>query len=772
MRLTPGTRLGPYQIVATLGAGGMGEVYRARDTRLDREVAVKVLPADVSMHPDRLARFEREAKTVAALSHPNIVMLHSIEEAGGTRFLTMELVEGQSLDYLVTPGGLPLAQVLDLAIPLADALVAAHERGVVHRDLKPANVMVTREGRVKVLDFGLAKLAQADSELKATQVQTMESPISSAGQVVGTVPYMAPEQIRGETVDARSDLFSFGVLVYELATGRRPFSGETPADVSSAILRDVPAAVRAVRADLPRDLERIIGRCLEKDRERRSQTAKDVRNELEIIRREMAPPSAEPVRPARAPEPAVSEPPSVAVLPFVNRSRDEEDEYFSDGLADELLSVLVKMRGLRVAARTSSAMFKGKNVTIAEVGRALNVATVLEGSVRKAGNRVRISVQLVKVADGYPLWSETYDRTLDDIFAVQDDIAQSVVKELRTTLLGVSADSADSGTAKADVAEAAKGRGENAEAHRLYLQGKYFVDRFTQDDTAKGIGYLQEALASDAGHALAWVCLAFAHSMQAAYGWTTVMEGHLKARDAVERALQLAPDLAEAHVVQCQIRRWHEWDWTGAQASSRRALELAPGSPEALAEAGNLAGNLRRFDEAVDLLQRAVLQDPLSSRCHSQLGYVYRVMGRFSESEQAYRKALELSPHRITAHHMLAILLAGQGRHAEALAEANLEPAEWSRLTALAYLHHVAGRKVESDEALAKLKAKHGLDSAFQIAAIHASRGEADEAFAWMDRGYAQRDAGFGLLYSEPTFRPVHGDPRWIPFLRKMGFPA
>ena len=770
MPLVAGTRLGAYEIVAPLGSGGMGEVYRARDTRLGRDIALKVLPSEVSMHPDRLARFEREAKTVASLNHPNIVVIHSIEAAEGTRFLTMELVEGQSLDYVGATGGLSLPAVLDLAIPLADALVAAHERGIVHRDLKPANVMVSREGRVKVLDFGLAKLVQEDPGQRATQVQTLESPISKLGQVVGTVPYMAPEQIRGEPVDARSDLFSFGVLVYELATGKRPFGGTSSADISSSILRDTPAQLRSYRADFPRDLERIVGRCLEKDRERRFQTAKDVRNELEIVRRELTSTTDYASSVAASKPATVSDVPSIAVLPFANRSHDQEDEYFSDGLADELLSVLVKVRGLRVAARTSSAMFKGKTVTIGELGRALNVATVLEGSVRKSGNRVRISVQLVKVDDGYPLWAETYDRSLDDIFAVQDDIARSVVKELRTTLLGESADSQASGEAKVDVEKAVLGRGENAEAHRLYLQGKYFIGRFSAEGITKGIEYLEQALDLDPTHAAAWVMLARAHALQAGYGWAPVVDGYRKARDAVERALDLAPDFAEAYVVQSLIRRAHDWDWKGALASSRRALDLAPGSAEALAEAGSLASNLGRFEEGLELLQRAVEQDPLSSRAHGQLGAAYRLTDRLSEAASSFRKSLELSPERITAHHMLSLMLADQGQDADALAEANLEPATWARLTALSYLHWKAGRKAESDQALETLKADHGLDSAFQISALHASRGEPDAAFVWLERGYALRDAGFSLLFHEPTFRPIHNDPRWPKFMKKMGF--
>src|SRR5580765_3561964 len=513
MPLTPATRLGPYEIIAPLGVGGMGEVYRARDPRLKRDIAIKVLPADVALSPDRLARLEREATTVAGLNHPNIVVLHSIEEDGGIRFLTMELVEGRSLAELVTPGGLPLAELLDLGIPLADALTAAHEKGVVHRDLKPANVMVTREGRVKVLDFGLAKHTAVDSDFDANQAATLASPISEAGQLVGTVPYMAPEQLRGEAVDARSDLFSLGILLYELASGRRPFAGRSQVEISSAILRDAPPSLTSLRTDLPGELVHIIERCLEKNPRERLQTALDVLNELRSVRRTLE------RGVSAAQKPAADKLASIAVLPFANRSASADDEYFSDGLADELLNVLAKIKGLRVTARTSSFQFKASKDDVPTIGRKLDVATLLEGSVRKAGNRIRVSVQLVNVADSSHLWSETYDRTLEDIFAVQDDIAHSVVKELRTTLLGEAADSDASGAAKADVAAAAVGRGENPEAHRLYLLARHVIDRLTREDTAKAVAYFEEALALDPAFALGWVELSRANSKGAGFGW-------------------------------------------------------------------------------------------------------------------------------------------------------------------------------------------------------------------------------------------------------------
>ena len=773
MPLAVGSRLGIYEIVAPLGAGGMGEVYRARDTRLGRDVALKVLPAHLAGDPGRLARFEREARTVAGLNHPNIVTLFAVEDLEGVRFLTMELVEGESLERLVSPGGLPLARVLDFAVPLADALAAAHERGVVHRDLKPANIMVTREGRLKVLDFGLARTQAAAMSPTVSHGATVVTPLSGEGQVLGTVPYMAPEQIRGGAVDARTDLFALGIILYELLVGRRPFVGATSADVSSAILRDRPRPLRTERLDLPADVERIVQRCLEKDPERRFQTAKDVRNELELLRRSAGTSAAPTETSMRAVEAPPQDVPSIAVLPFASRSRDPEDDYFAEGLADELLNVLAKVRGLRVAARTSSAQFKGRTDDIAAIGQKLNVASLLEGSVRKSGNRVRISVQLVKVTDGYQLWSETFDRTLEDIFAVQDDIAQSVVKELRSTLLGGAPRSNESEEVRAEVAAAAIGRGTNPEAYRLLLQGRYFTNRLGGEDLARGIVLLRQSVALDPGQALAWASLSWAEGFAGAAVHGELDQSIARAHEAAARAIALEPGLAEGHLALGWVKLWHDFDWRGAEASIRRAFELAPGNAEVLRTAGMLAHIECRYEEALELCMRALEQDPLSVSSYAFLARVYFALGRLPEAVDAFRKGLEISPAATPIHALLALALSELGRHEEAHAEANREPAEWARLFSLAVVRHRGGQPEESRRALERLIETAASTAAYQIATVYAVRGEVDAAFEWLDRALSQRDSGLAFMRTHERFlRPLEGDPRWRPFLKKMGFEA
>ncbi|MFQ5349379.1 MAG: serine/threonine protein kinase, partial [Thermoanaerobaculia bacterium] len=473
-----GRTVGHYKIVSKLGEGAMGEVYLAEDTKLGRQVALKVPPTDLAADPERLARYEREARAVAALNHPNIVTLYSIEEADGVRFLTMELVRGKNLAQILPSGGLPLARLLELAIPITDALSAAQDANIVHRDLKPENIMVSDKGQVKILDFGLAKLRDSASG-------GLDQTLTQEGMVFGTVPYMSPEQVQGEPADARSDIFSLGVILYEMATGERPFKGESSAHVISAILRDTPVSVTDLKTELPNHLGRLIKHCLEKDAERRFQTAKDVHYDLVELQREAdaASPHLDSVAsPASTPPPTVAQEParrrvtpaamvlaatgllaalaalyfalgrtpsesappieqtarrdktSIAVLPFANLSADPENEFFADGLTEELIQALAKVEGLDVPARTSVFALKGKQLDIKDVGERLGVETLLEGSVRKSRDQLRITAQLVNVEDGFELWSKTYDRTMEDVFAIQDEISRNIVEALRVTL--------------------------------------------------------------------------------------------------------------------------------------------------------------------------------------------------------------------------------------------------------------------------------------------------------------------------------------------------
>jgi TolB-like protein len=460
---------------------------------------------------------------------------------------------------------------------------------------------------------------------------------------------------------------------------------------------------------------------------------------------------------------------SIAVLPFVNMSRDEENEYFADGLAEELLNVLSKIRGLRVASRTSAFHFKGKDADLATVAQKLNVATILEGSVRKSGNRVRITVQLIEVASDSHLWSQTYDRELDDIFAVQDDIAQSVVKELRATLLGERIDAAASAQVEAEVETATRGRAENPEAYRLYLEGRFHVDRQTREDVERGTGLVRQALALDPAFARGWAGLSRCYSFLAGYGWAPVREGFEIARHAALRSLELAPDLVEGHLALGYVFTSYDWNWAMADAHFQRALALAPDNPDALRGLANLAGEMGRHDEAVEFSRRAVALDPLSVVARRQYGRHCAAAGRLDEAAVALRAAIDLNPQAGLVHSSLSYTRLLQGRFDDALEEAEREVLPMFRLWAIALAQHALGRADASDEALRPIIDESAADAAYQIAQIHAYRGEVDGAFEWLERAYAQRDSGLVNVATDVLLQSLHGDARWQPFVRKMG---
>jgi len=594
-----GTTLLHYRILSKLGAGGMGEVYAAEDTSLGRKVAVKLLPKEMAARVDRLQRFRREARAVAALNHPNIVTIYAVEEADGVPFLAMELVEGESLQARVAGGGLPLEKLLEVAVPLAEALAAAHERGITHRDLKPANVMFGRDGRLKVLDFGLAKLHEDSGAGDDEETAAPPSDLTEAGAVLGTLPYMSPEQVQGRPADHRSDIFSFGAILYELATGERPFRGTSSADLISSILRDTPRELTEVRVDVPEHLGRIVRRCLDKDPGRRFQTARDLRIELEELEKEG------PGQAKRAP--------SVAVLPFADMSAEKDQEYFCEGIAEELLNGLGRIQNLRVASRTSSFQFKGTALDVREIGRRLDVSTILEGSVRKSGNRVRITAQLVNVKDGYRLWSDRFDREMKDIFAIQDEIAESIVAALEVTL-SPKERRALQNVATRDVA-----------AYDYYLRGRKFFYQMHQKAFEFARQTYARAIEIDPAYALAYAGIADCCSFL--YQWADSSQANLDGADEASRkALELDPDLAEAH------------------ASRGLALSLA-----------------RSFEEAQVEFEEAIRRNPNLYEGYYFYGRGCLAQGRYDKAAELFAKACEMRPEDYQAPNFLGQALQGMG---------------------------------------------------------------------------------------------------------------
>ena len=651
----------------------MGKVYLAEDEKLGRQVALKVPPADLAADPQRLARYEREARAVAALNHPNIVTLHSIEESDGIRFLTMELVRGKNLAQMLPREGLPLDRLLELAIPITDALSAAHDTGIVHRDLKPENIMVNDKGQVKILDFGLAKLRETDAA-------RLDQTLTQEGTVLGTVPYMSPEQVQGQPANARSDIFSLGVILYEMATGQRPFKGESSAHVISSILRDTPVSVTDLKSDLPNHLGRLIRHCLEKDPEHRYQTAKDVRYDLVELRRDAeasparsrdaAPPAPtapppepetpEPVpkrltpamlllgamgllvalgalyftlgrRPETSPAPEAerSEKTSIAVLPFANLSADPENEFFADGLTEELIQALAKVERLDVPARTSVFALKGKELDIKDVGTRLGVETLLEGSVRRAGNQLRITAQLVNVEDGFELWSKTYDRTMEDVFAIQDEISKNIVEALRVTL--------SPGEQQIAVSVAPT----DARAYDHYLRGRGYFRQRTRKTFELAREMFEKAIEIDPGYAPAHAGLADCFTeFYRNYESTEAML--LAADEASSKAVALAPGLAQAHASRGYAlgvqKRYQE-----AEREFDVAIRLNPTITEPFYYFGTVAFSQGRLEKAGELFEQAVDVSPDDLRALRLLPQVYRSLGRPEDVRQANLRVLELA---------------------------------------------------------------------------------------------------------------------------------
>jgi serine/threonine protein kinase/tetratricopeptide (TPR) repeat protein len=722
MPLSAGTRLGPYEILSVLGGGGMGDVYRARDTRLERDVAIKVLPEPFAADPNRRRRFEHEARAIAALNHPHICQLHDI----GPGYLVLEYIEGKQLH-----GPMAIEQALPLALQIVSALEAAHQQGILHRDLKPLNIMVTHEGTAKLLDFGLAKLVGMDADVTRTQ----------DGTVLGTPAYMSPEQAHGQPLDARSDVFSFGAVLYEMISGSRAFAGDSTAAVLSAVLRDDPRPIEA-----PPTLERIVRRCLAKQPQHRFQTMQEVRIALELAATE------------RSSTPTEHQP-SIAVLPFANMSADKENEFFGDGLAEEIINVLAQVPGLKVAGRTSSFFFREKkDVEFAEIGRRLNVEHLLEGSVRKAGNRIRVTAQLIKVADGFHVWSQRYDREVTDIFAIQDEITQAIAAALRTKL--------------SPGAATLRRQAPNLRAYEAYLKARGDWFKPTPESLARVKEFLERAIELDPDFALPYGLLGGHYTMLSGVGIRPAREVIPLAKAAEHEALRVDPSLPEAHALLGVCAGTYDYDWSEAERHWRLAMAREPVSRDIRFWYGNhYLLPIGRTLEAVDAMAWGLQEDPLNLLYRHHYAVGLRHAGRLEDAESELRKVLEIDENFPLALSTLGAVCAQQARVGEALALTEraslLMPWANAIVGQRAALLVLTGATSRADALIEKLMPGTAYGAPTGLALFHAMCGDLDRAAHWAERSIEERYPPLVAILA-PLLRTT---PTWPALARLMNLP-
>ena len=827
MTIDPGTQLGRYEIRSKIGEGGMGEVYLAQDTKLDRKVALKILPSDVASDQNRMRRFVQEAKAASALNHPNILTIYEIDQADSGHFIATEFIDGQTLRERTRKAPLKLGDVLDVAGQIASALSAAHASGIIHRDIKPENVMLRRDGIVKVLDFGLAKLTE---RLPPESVDT-EAPTSfktDPDVVMGTAIYMSPEQARGMMLDVRTDIFSLGVVIYEIVAGCLPFEGSTSSEVMASILSEKePQPLARYSRDVPAELERIVSKALRKEREQRYQTTKDLMLDLQSLKQQLefeaklersTPPELKSA-PAVVPPPetveTITQPTthstskvqpltsalnlrrngvflaaaavlilaaatavyfyfsghqqttinSIAVLPFVNASADAETEYLSDGITESLINSLSQLPNLKMIARSSVFRYKGKEINLQAVGRELDVQAVLMGRVVRHADGISISVELVNVRDNSHLWGEQYDRKLSDLLALQKEIAKEISEKLRVRLTGE------------DQKRVTKSYTDNAEAYDFYLKGRYHLNRLTDDGFMKGRDYFQQAIDKDPNYALAYAGLADAYNRLSGYNALPPREGFPRARAAAMKALELDDKLAEAHTVLGAVNLFYDWNWSGAEREFKRAVEINQSNSDAHQMYSYYLSAMGRFDEALYEMRRAQELDPLSLEKIAGIGEMLSYQRQYDQALEQYRKALEMDPNSGFTHWAIGSVYVQKGLYEEAIAEYQksipLSGDSPDEPASLGYAYALSGKSREAHQVIDELKerSKRSYISPTSIAIIYTGLGEKDQAFAWLDKAYDGRDSILVLLKVEPMFDSLRSDPRFLDLMRRVGLP-
>jgi len=789
MSLNPGTRLGPYEIVAPLGAGGMGEVYRARDPRLHREVAIKVLPERLSQDPQALARFEREAKAVAAISHPNILGIHDVGNEGGATYIVTELLEGETLRSRLRSGALPWRLAVEIGAAIAGGLSAAHLKGVVHRDLKPENLFLTADGRVKILDFGLARWRPAAPPPDASSIPTE----TEAGTVMGTAGYMSPEQVRGESAEPPSDLFSLGCVLYEMIAGRRAFARETAAQTMTAILEARPAPLGEIAKSLPHELDRVVARCLEKNPALRAQSARDLQFALTglltgapamqtprarfrfrpRVAHSMAAALAVVLVAAGLRFRSANRPlDSIAVLPFVNASGNPDLEYLGDGITESLINTLSQVPNLAVMSRNAVFRYKGRETDAQAAGRALQVQTVLTGTVAKRGDDLSISAELVDVRNNRHIWGEQYDRKLADILTVQQQISTEISSNLRPKL---------SGEEKKKIAKAYT---QNTEAYQLYLQGRYYWNKKTPAGFNKGIEYFQKAIHEDPNYAPAYAALANLYYNMANYNFALIppKEAWAKAKSAAAKAIQIDDTLAPAHASLALIAYQWEWDWAGAEKEFKRALELDPGSSSTYEPSppstnhwySHYLMSMGRTQDSIRVGQRAEELDPVDLAISSHQGWYYLWTREYDRGIAPLRKTIDMDPNFSVAQWYLGLVYEQLRDFPPAITQfqnaVRITAGRPNMLALLGHTYAAAGRTAEARTILQQLTAasKEKYVPPYPVATIYAALGEKEKALAQLEKAYDERDAWMDYLAIDPRLDSLRSDSRFANLLRRM----